>query len=93
MGVVKTAISIDRDLINAGEQMARELNVSRSDLYSRALQSLLRQERRRAIMDRINEVEASLTDEDRAEERVVTEGLSRATGDMLRLAAERGESW
>lgn len=90
---MKTAISIDRKLYDAGEQLAHELNVSRSDLYGRALQALLQERQRQEIMDRINEVQASLTDEERADERVVVDGLQHAFEDTLRLTAERGESW
>ena len=93
MAAVKTAISIERELFEEGEQLARELNISRSDLYARALQSFLRQQRRRAIRDQINAVEASLTDDERAEEQAVTEGLQHMTAETTRLAAERGESW
>ncbi len=93
MAVVKTAISIDRQLYDAGEQLAHDLNVSRSDLYSRALQALLQERQRQDIMDRINEVQASLTDDERADERVVVDGLRHAFDDTLRLAAKRGESW
>jgi metal-responsive CopG/Arc/MetJ family transcriptional regulator len=73
--------------------MARELNISRSDLYARALQSYLRQHRRRAIRDQINAVESSLTDDERAEEQAITEGLQLMTADAMRRTAERGESW
>lgn len=93
MAAVKTAISIERELYEAGEQMARELNISRSDLYARALQSYLRQQRRRAIRDQINAVESSLTDDERAEEQAITEGLQHMTAEAMRRAAERGESW
>jgi len=93
MAVVKTAISIDRKLYDAGEQLAHELNVSRSDLYGRALQALLQERQRQEIMDRINEVQASLTDEERADERVVVDGLQHAFEDTLRRTAERGDSW
>lgn len=65
----------------------------RGDLYSQALRAMLRQQRRRAIMNRIDEVEASLTDEERAEERAITDAMQRATGEALRTAAKRGESW
>jgi len=75
MTVVKTAISIDRALFDAAEHMAHELHISRSELYGRALQDLLRRQRRQAIMDQINEVQTSLTAEERAEERAITEGL------------------
>ena len=93
MAVVETAISIDRELFDAAEHMAHELHISRSELYGRALQDLLRRQRRQAIMEQINEVQASLTDEERAEEQAITEGLQYAFGETLRLATERGESW
>ncbi len=93
MAVIETAISIDRELFDEGERLAHELNVSRSDLYSRALQSLLRQRRRQSIVDRINEAQASLTDEERADEQRIVDGLGRAFGDTLRHADECSESW
>lgn len=93
MAVVKTAISIDRELFDAGERMARDLNVTRSELYARALSSLLKQQRRQAIKEQINAVEAALTAEERAEEDAITEGLRRMTSETLRLAAERGDIW
>lgn len=93
MAVVKTAISIDRELFDAGERKARELNVTRSELYARALRGLLKQQRRQAIKEQINAVEAAFSAEERAEEDAVTEGLRRMTSETLRLAAERGDAW
>jgi len=83
VAVVKTAISIERELFDAGEELAREWNISRSDLYARALRKLVRAQRRQDIRDRINAVEAALTDDERADERAITEGLRRATRDTL----------
>ena len=39
----KTAISIDEELFSKADSLARDLGVSRSQLYARALESSLRQ--------------------------------------------------
>ncbi len=41
MAQVKTAISLDAELFEAAERLARELNLSRSALYARALEELI----------------------------------------------------
>lgn len=92
MAVVKTAVGIDAQIFAEGEELAKALHISRSDLYTRALAHMVRQHRRRAIRDAINAFEATLTDEERAEERFITEGLQRASTEAIRRATERGEA-
>jgi len=53
---MKTAISIPDDLFKGGEAYARELGISRSELYARALSRLLKEKRAAEIKDKINEV-------------------------------------
>lgn len=42
MATRKTAISIDEELFSRADSLARDLRVSRSQLYARALESFLR---------------------------------------------------
>lgn len=93
MAVVKTAVSIERHLFDEGEELARKWKVSRSELYARALSDLIRLQRRREIQERINAVEASLTNEDRREEQSVTEGMRRMTSEALRATARSDDAW
>ena len=91
MAVIKTAVGIDAQVFAEGEELAKALKISRSDLYTRALAHMLRQYRRRAIRDAINAFEATLTDEEREEERFIIEGMQRATAAAIHRAMERGD--
>jgi metal-responsive CopG/Arc/MetJ family transcriptional regulator len=53
---MKTAISIPDPLFNAAEEAARRLDISRSELYARALQEFLAERRDEDITQRLNEV-------------------------------------
>jgi len=53
---VKTAISIPDDVFDAAERVAREENVSRSELYVKALRKLLAE--RESITESLNRVYA-----------------------------------
>lgn len=55
---MKTAVSIPTPLFEQAEQKARKLGISRSQLYARALEKLLKddEERRQAITAELNEV-------------------------------------
>jgi metal-responsive CopG/Arc/MetJ family transcriptional regulator len=55
---VKTAISIPDPLFEAAEEAARRLDVSRSELYARALEAFLAARRDDDITQRLNEVYA-----------------------------------
>jgi metal-responsive CopG/Arc/MetJ family transcriptional regulator len=55
---MKTAISIPDQLFQAAEEAARRLDVSRSELYARALQEYLAARREDEITQRLNEVYA-----------------------------------
>ena len=53
---MKTAISIPDKLFKAAEETARRLDVSRSELYTRALQEFLAARREEDITQQLNEV-------------------------------------
>jgi antitoxin MazE6 len=53
---MKTAISLPDPLFEEAEAMAKEMGVSRSELYASALEAFLRDRRRAEITERLNEV-------------------------------------
>jgi hypothetical protein len=53
LAVVKTTVSIRDDTFAAAEQLAHELHLSRSELYSRALETLLDLRRERELREQI----------------------------------------
>lgn len=56
---MKTAVSIPDPVFRAADQMARRLNVSRSELYRRALVRMLEEEDDRSITARLDELYAT----------------------------------
>ena len=69
---MKTAISIQDDIFEAAEDAARELRISRSELYARAVREFVARHSRKNITKRLNlvyeeEAEASSLDTKLAE--------------------------
>lgn len=65
VNTMKTAISVDDDLITEADHAAREMGVSRSRLFSLALESYLRNREHARILEQLNRVytgEAGKTD-------------------------------
>jgi hypothetical protein len=60
---MKTAISIPDPIFAAAEQMAAELDMSRSELYSNAVAAYVATNSRDAITEKINTVLAETTGE------------------------------
>lgn len=58
MSTVKTAISIKRDLFDAVEQFARQLHLSRSQVFSQAVQILVEKKRNLELLSRLNQAYA-----------------------------------
>jgi hypothetical protein len=52
---MKTAISLDTDLLKEADQTARALGLSRSRLFSLALQDYLRHRRQQQILEQLNQ--------------------------------------
>ena len=66
MTTIKTAVSIEVDLFNQADELAEELQVSRSRLVSMALERLIKDYQTKKIVDKLNEVYADgPTEEDR----------------------------
>lgn len=55
---MKTAISVDDDLLREADQTARKMGVSRSRLVSLALQRYLRERRQQELIEQLNRVYA-----------------------------------
>lgn len=59
---MKTAISLDADLLKEADQTARALGLSRSRLFALALQDYLRHRRQQQILEQLNETYADHRD-------------------------------
>jgi metal-responsive CopG/Arc/MetJ family transcriptional regulator len=60
---MKTAVSIPDPIFETADQLAKELGISRSELYARALEDLIRNRQREHITASINATLASLEPE------------------------------
>ena len=63
MRAVKTAISVEKELFEKAEELARTMKVSRSRLFVIALQSFMKQQENKALLSQINEAYADEPDE------------------------------
>ena len=54
MAIVKTAISLQESLFERADALARQLHLSRSQLFSRALDEFLKRHESRMLLDAIN---------------------------------------
>ena len=54
MNTVKTAISLDQELLTRAEELAQVLHLSRSELYSRALRTYLQHQENQVLLHRLN---------------------------------------
>jgi metal-responsive CopG/Arc/MetJ family transcriptional regulator len=75
---VKTAVSIPTALFQQAERRARKLGVSRSELYARALERLLRQE---PDLDVTKALEAVYLMEDSSVDSALVRAQRRATAE------------
>lgn len=71
VAIVKTAVSIDKDVFEEAERLAGELRVSRSQLVTMALRRLVRAYENRVLLDRINASVDMLTDVEKEDEAAV----------------------
>ena len=55
---IMTAISLNRDLFERGEQLAGEMQISRSRLFALALEDFIRGHQNEQLLARINEAYA-----------------------------------
>ena len=91
MAYVKTAVSIERQTFDAGEALARELHISRSDLYTRALQALIRQRKTQALQQQIDLAAEAIRAQE-GDTADTAEALHRVASAAMQGAIERGES-
>ncbi len=56
MTTIKTAISIDEGIFKKAEEMARQMKISRSQLFSMALEKYLRDIENKRMLEKINAV-------------------------------------
>ncbi len=54
--VTKTAISIPNSIFTAAEQLAKQLEMSRSELYSRAIEVYIEENRQEDVTDILNAI-------------------------------------
>jgi len=73
--VVKTGISLPRALFNQAEELAQKMNITRSRLFSLALDEYVQRQRDRQLLAELNEVYSDGLDE---EERTLLRQGSRA---------------
>jgi predicted transcriptional regulator len=75
MANVKTAISMGESLFERADTLARQLKISRSELFSRAMNEFLERRESRILLEAINRAveEAPLEDE----EKLVLRGMRR----------------
>lgn len=73
---MKTAISINTEIYKAAEQTARQLGLSRSKLYSLALEEFIQTHKPEAITEKLNEVYG-------ANDSTVDDDIVQATHDLL----------
>ena len=66
MGNIKTAISIQEELFKQTEELAREMNISRSRLFVLAVEAFIQRYQNQKLLDKINlayEGESDATEE------------------------------
>lgn len=56
LALMKTAISIPDQVFEAAESLANRLGVSRSELYSKAVEAFIKQHRNQGVTARLNDI-------------------------------------
>ncbi len=67
MATVKTAISVPEDLFEALKNTAKEMNLSRSEVFRRAVERFLRDRESQRMMEKLKEVYSEPPDEEERE--------------------------
>jgi hypothetical protein len=84
---VKTAISINEELFREVEAWAGKLEISRSQLFARAVEEYIRDRENEELLRRLNEAHADGLDEEEQEH------LDRMWAYQGRLLEETGNEW
>ncbi len=58
MGSVKTAISIPESLFEQAERLSRQMKVSRSQFFARAVEAFISRHESRGLLEKLNEAYA-----------------------------------
>ena len=58
MATVRTAISLDAELLREVNELAQQMNIPRSEVFARAAEHYVRKQESRRLLDRINSVYA-----------------------------------
>jgi hypothetical protein len=66
---MKTAISVEGDLLNQADQVAQEMGVSRSRLFSLAIRAYLRMRQQGRMLEQLDHVYGDGADHDPAQAR------------------------
>jgi predicted transcriptional regulator len=78
MAEIKTAISLQESLVDRMDRLARELNLSRNQVFSQAVDEFLRRYESQSLLDAINRAcDASPEGEDAVERRALREKQRR----------------
>jgi len=88
MNVTKTAVSLPREIFDEGEHVARDLGISRSELYARALQGLFRERKIAAAREQLDRAIA----DDESPGGMLPADLHSAASAAIKRATKRGES-
>jgi metal-responsive CopG/Arc/MetJ family transcriptional regulator len=64
MSTVKTAISLEKSLFEEMNELARQMKVSRSRVFSLAAQEFIRRQQNSTLLEQINAAYDDLSDED-----------------------------
>lgn len=67
MSKIKTGVSLEEKLARRADELARELGVTRSDLYSRALAEFLERRENELLLENLNDVYSEEQDADEEE--------------------------
>jgi metal-responsive CopG/Arc/MetJ family transcriptional regulator len=78
---IKTAISIQKSLFEQAENLAQELNVSRSELFGLAIETFVRNHQNQRLLQEINE---AYSDEQDASEKVRLSKMRKHHRNMVR---------
>jgi len=62
MPTIKTAISIDKDLFNEVEELSHKIHLSRSQIFSQAVKSLIERKDNLTLLQKLNKAYGSDTD-------------------------------
>lgn len=77
MTVVKTAVSIEKDVLADAQRLADALHVSRSQLVTIALRRMVRAHENKALLAQLNTSVDDMTNDETAEEQAVLSLMKR----------------